>query len=88
MRLLSWNVNGLRASLRNGFLPWLKQARPDVLCVQEIKAYPEQLPPEILTPDGYMALWQPAKRKGYSGTAAFVRQEPLSVRPMGVWTWL
>lgn len=77
--LASWNVNGIRAAHRHGLLDWLDQAKPDILCLQEIKAVPEQLPGELLAPDGYIPIWQPAERKGYSGVAAFVREEPEQV---------
>ena len=83
-KIVSWNVNGLRAAVRNGFLQWLGKCRADVVCVQELRALPEQLDESILRPKGYKPLWQPAQRKGYSGVAAFVKKEPLSVDVMGV----
>lgn len=81
--ILSWNVNGIRAAQRKGFLDWLTVQSPDVMCVQETKAKPEQLDDDLLEPEGYRAVWQSAERKGYSGVAAFVRQEPLAVEPLG-----
>ena len=76
---MSWNVNGVRAIAKKGFLDWLASARPDVLCLQETKAWPEQLPPELLEPDGYHAFWSKPSKKGYSGVATFARQKPGSV---------
>jgi exodeoxyribonuclease-3 len=83
--LVSWNVNGIRAAGRNGFLEWLDREKPDVVCVQEIKANAEDVPLELKEPKGYSSLWQPAKKKGYSGVATYFRtkKEPLSVKPMG-----
>lgn len=81
--ILSWNVNGIRAIQGKGFLEWLQRQSPDILCVQETKATPDQLEAPLLNPPGYRALWQSAERKGYSGVAAFVRQEPDAVRPLG-----
>ncbi len=76
----SWNVNGLRAVGRKGFLDWLDQEKPDVLGLQEIKCMPEQLTPELRGPDGYEVFFAPAVRKGYSGTAIYTRIKPLEVR--------
>ncbi len=79
--LLSWNVNGVRAAYRKGFLSWLTETAPDILCLQEIKAEESQLPAELAQPAGYQAFWNHAKRKkGYSGTALLTRQTPLSVQ--------
>ena len=88
-RLVSWNVNGIRAAARKGFLEWLATASPDVLCLQETKAWPEQLGPEFLAPsDGrggtYQVHWAQAKRKGYSGVAIFSKREPRKVEFLGV----
>lgn len=76
MKILSWNVNGLRAVHRKGFLPWLAREKPDVLCLQEIKARPDQLDGELRDLKGYHAFYTPAKRPGYSGTAIYSRTEP------------
>jgi exodeoxyribonuclease-3 len=78
--LLSWNVNGIRAAQRKGFLDWLAESGPDVLGVQETKAWPEQLDEKLLTPPGYVSFFSCASRKGYSGTALFSREEPSDVR--------
>ncbi len=76
MKLISWNVNGLRACLKKGFSDFVAQARPDVLCLQETKLQAGQL--ELDLP-GYRQYWNYAEKKGYSGTAVFTRGEPLSV---------
>ena len=80
LTLLSWNVNGIRAVARKGFLEWLAEASPDVLCVQETKAWPEQLEDAVRTPQGYHSFWDWGERKGYSGVAIFSKAEPVSVR--------
>ncbi|MBI3252684.1 MAG: exodeoxyribonuclease III [Candidatus Omnitrophica bacterium] len=78
--ILSWNVNGIRAVVKKNFLPWLKQASPDILCLQEIKATPSQLPPEMKFIDGYLPFWNPAKRLGYSGVATLSKVKPAAVK--------
>lgn len=79
IEILCWNVNGIRAVERKGFLPWLSQKSPDILCLQEIKAQADQLPPEIRQPSGYHSYWDFPIRKGYSGVATFTRVEPATV---------
>lgn len=81
MRLYSWNVNGLRAVQKKGFLDWLYSTQPDILGLQETKAQPDQLDEELLRPQGYHSYWASAERKGYSGVALYSRREPLSVQP-------
>jgi len=81
--ILSWNVNGIRAIQKKGFAAWLGRERPDLLCVQETKAAPEQLDAEVLAPLGYRSLWAVAERKGYSGVGTYVREEPLEVEFLG-----
>lgn len=76
MKLISWNVNGLRACLDKGFMDFFKEAEADVFCLQEIKLSQGQL--DLETP-GYHQYWNYAEKKGYSGTAIFCRQEPVSV---------
>ena len=80
MNLISWNVNGIRAAQRKGFLEWVAEERPDVICIQETKAHPEQLDPALLEPEGYITYWASAERKGYSGVALYTRIEPVSVK--------
>lgn len=79
LRLFSWNVNGIRAAYKKGFLEWLDQASPDVLCLQETKASLDQLEPALCNPAGYHTYWASATRKGYSGVALYSKREPLSV---------
>lgn len=77
--ILSWNVNGIRAAAKKGFLSWIQSAAPDILCVQETKATEEQLSPDIIRPEGYHSYWSSALKKGYSGVAVYSRTEPLRV---------
>ena len=76
MRLVTWNVNGLRACLGKGFLDFVAGEAPDVLCLQETKLQPDQIQLEL---PGYALYWNSAEKKGYSGTAVFTREAPLSV---------
>ncbi len=76
MRLVSWNVNGLRACVKKGFLEFLEVSDADVVGIQELRALPGQLTPEARSPDGWHAVFNPAERKGYSGVAFFARQPP------------
>ncbi|MBI1883857.1 MAG: exodeoxyribonuclease III [Chlamydiae bacterium] len=80
MIILSWNVNGIRAVERRGFLEWLEKESPDILCVQETKAHPDQLDAILLAPPGYYAFFNAAEKKGYSGVATFTKQKPLTVK--------
>ncbi|MFX0095814.1 MAG: endonuclease/exonuclease/phosphatase family protein, partial [Candidatus Hodarchaeota archaeon] len=77
--LLSWNVNGIRAAQQKGFMNWFQKASPDLLCVQETKAHPEQLDKSLASPSGYFSYWHSAQRKGYSGVVTFSKEEPISV---------
>ncbi len=79
MKLISWNVNGIRAAERKGFFDWLAQKPADIICVQETKAHPDQLTSKFIEPEGYYSYWSAAVRKGYSGVAVFTKQKPLSV---------
>ena len=80
LKLVSWNVNGIRSVWRKGFLHWLEEARPDILCIQETKAHKEQLTNEILKDHGYHTYWHSGVIKGYSGVASFCKDEPLFVQ--------
>lgn len=83
MKLISWNVNGLRACLGKGFPEFVSKELPDLLALQEVKM--EEGQAELPLPPGYRVYWNSAERKGYSGTAVLARTEPLSVsRGMGV----
>ena len=78
MRIVSWNVNGIRAVHRKElFLPFIKQLKPDIICLQETKAEEHQSPVDLMEYEEY---WYSAKKKGYSGTAIFTKQVPLDVR--------
>jgi len=80
MKLFSWNVNGVRAIEKKGFLDWMSSELPDVLCIQETKAKFEQLPDTLQNIDGYYSYWHSADKLGYSGVATFCREEPLYVQ--------
>jgi len=81
LKLLCWNVNGIRAIRGKGFLEWLCRESPDILCMQETKAHPEQLDKELQEPHGYHAYWNyPEESKGYSGVATFTKEKPLRVQ--------
>ena len=82
MKIISWNVNGIRAVARKGNLQEVYGAeQPDILCLQETKAHPDQLTKSILHPEGYYSYFSwPEEKKGHSGVATFSRDEPLSVR--------
>jgi exodeoxyribonuclease-3 len=76
MKLVSWNVNGLRACITKGFEDFFREVDADIFCIQETKMQPEQAE---LTFEGYTQYWNSAVKKGYSGTAVFSKMEPLSV---------
>ncbi|CAC9931995.1 exodeoxyribonuclease III [Aedoeadaptatus nemausensis] len=76
MKLVSWNVNGIRAALKKGFMDFFNDIDADVFCLQEIKLSEGQLDLEL---DGYYQYWNYAEKKGYSGTAVFTKEEPLHV---------
>ena len=76
MKFISWNVNGLRACLKKGFMTSFQALDADIFCLQETKMQPEQA---ILELPGYQQYWNSAEKKGYSGTAVFSRIEPLAV---------
>ena len=83
--LISWNVNGIRAAQKNGFLKWFGDEAADIVCVQETKARQEQLEESMLHPEGYHSYWHSAEKPGYSGVAIYSKKEPLAVRfGMGV----
>lgn len=77
--LYSWNVNGIRAAEKKGFLDWLARTNADLIAVQETKARPEQLSPALLNPPGYRAEWASAEKKGYSGVGTYWKLQPLRV---------
>jgi len=77
VKLVSWNVNGLRSVLRKNFLDYLAEEEPDILCLQETKAGPDDV--EQLWPVSYTTYWNVAQKKGYAGTAIFTKTRPLNV---------
>ena len=79
MKLISWNVNGIRAAVKKGFMQWLREGSPDVVCLQETKAMVGQVGKETASPQGYHATWNSAERKGYSGVAVFSKKKPKAV---------
>lgn len=79
MKLISWNVNGLRAALRAGLADFVAREQPDALCLQEIKATPDDVEASVF--DGYHVTWNPAQKKGYAGVLIATRQAPLKVTP-------
>ena len=76
MKLISWNVNGIRACVNKGFETFFNKINADIFCIQETKYQPEQIELKF---DGYYSYWNSAERKGYSGTAIFTKKEPLQV---------
>lgn len=76
MKFVSWNVNGIRACVQKGFMDFFKEADADIFCIQETKMQEGQL---VLETPGYHQYWNYAVKKGYSGTAVFTREEPISV---------
>jgi exodeoxyribonuclease-3 len=80
MKIITWNVNGLRAALSKDSLKWAWKQRPDILCLQEIKVRPEQLKEEQRNFPDYSVIWNPAERAGYSGVATFLRESSLEWR--------
>lgn len=79
MKIVTYNVNGIRAALGKGLIDWMKSTDPDVLCLQEIKASPEQVGLLEFEELGYHLYWYPAQKKGYSGVAIFTKEKPLHV---------
>ncbi len=79
MRIFSWNVNGIRAAERKGFLDWLQKEKADVICLQETKARPEQLSEDLLKPSGYFTFWHCAEKPGYSSVSIYTKKEPETV---------
>lgn len=76
MKLISWNVNGIRACIKKGFKEFFKEIEADIFCIQETKCQPEQIDLEF---EGYKSYWNSAQKKGYSGTAIFTKKEPIKV---------
>ncbi|OYT29440.1 exodeoxyribonuclease III [Thermoplasmatales archaeon ex4572_165] len=80
MKIVSWNVNGVRAVEKKGFFEWFQKEKPDILCLQEIKAMSDQFPPHLKNTPGYHVFINPAERKGYSGVATYSKQQPHQIK--------
>ncbi|MCX6013890.1 MAG: exodeoxyribonuclease III [Chloroflexi bacterium] len=80
IKILSWNVNGIRSIANKTLFPLIQNESPDILCLQEIKAQQEQLGDHLLNPEGYYTNWCSGSRKGYSGVATFTREKPIDVK--------
>jgi len=80
MKLISWNVNGIRAIAKKGFTEWLEKESPDILCLQETKAWEDQLDDSLLNINGYTSFFNQAEKKGYSGVAVYTKEKPLHVQ--------
>ena len=79
MRIISYNINGIRAAIKKGFVNWLNKEKYDVVCLQEIKAHPEQFDVSEFEELGYHCYWHPAQKKGYSGVAILSKTKPKEV---------
>lgn len=80
MNIYSWNVNGIRSVMKKGFEDWFNSTKPEILCLQEVRAEKDQIPEALQAPEGYFVYWNPCRRKkGYSGTAVFSQVEPDAV---------
>ena len=89
MRIFSWNINGIRAAEKHGFIKWMEDESPDIVCLQETKARPDQLSGElreIKDKKGvpYFTYWAWAKKPGYSGTAIYTKTQPVKTGPLGI----
>lgn len=80
MKMISWNVNGLRAVSKKGFSDWILKENPDILCIQETKLQEEQLVEQLRNIEGYESYFSFARRKGYSGVAIYTRHKPISIK--------
>ena len=78
LKLISWNVNGIRAALKKGFMDYFHEQQADIICLQETKAHPEQV--DLPLPEGYEGYWNSAVKKGYSGTLIITQVKPEEVR--------
>ena len=79
MKIISYNVNGIRAAINKGFIDWLRESNIDVICIQETKANKEQVEINLLEKIGYHNYWFSAQKKGYSGVAIFSKKPPNNV---------
>jgi len=79
MKIISWNVNGIRAAVKKGFLEWFQKSKADIICLQEVRANLEQMPTNLVKPHGYYAYFNVAHKKGYSGVAVYTKKKPIKV---------
>lgn len=80
MKIVTWNVNGIRAIAKKGLFEFISKIDPDILCLQEVKAHPDQAEPEVHNPFGRQAIWSSAQRPGYSGTLTYIKEAPVSIQ--------
>jgi exodeoxyribonuclease-3 len=80
LKLISWNVNGIRAAAKKGLVEWIKKETPDIFCIQETKAWEEQLDDSLTKIDGYHVYFSEAYKKGYSGVAIYTKEKPMDVK--------
>ena len=86
MRIVSWNVNGIRACSKKGFWEFFRKSSSDIFCIQETKAHTEQLEPSHVHPKSYHSFWSLSEVSGYSGTATFSKTKPQSASyEMGIY---
>lgn len=79
MKIISWNINGIRAAYKKGLYNWLNEEKPDILCIQEIKAMPDQIPIKLKNLSDYLLFVNSSEKKGYSGVATFTKKKPMKV---------
>lgn len=79
MKIISWNVNGIRAIQKKGFIDWVKKSKADIICIQETKAQADQLDDELINIPGYLSFFNSAERRGYSGVAIWTKEAPINV---------
>jgi exodeoxyribonuclease-3 len=79
-KIISYNVNGIRAAIRKGFVDWLRDEKPDIIQLQEVKAFQEQVDVHEIEELGYTIYWFAAEKRGYSGVATFTKEKPVSVQ--------
>jgi exodeoxyribonuclease III len=80
LKIISWNVNGIRSAAKKGLIQWIEMEHPDILCIQETKAEPGQLTKELREIPGYMSYFSSAEKKGYSGVAVYAKEDPLTIK--------
>ena len=79
MKIISYNVNGIRAAIKKGILDWIRDEDPDIICIQETKANKDQVETHLINQIGYNHFWYSAEKKGYSGVAIFSKIQPLHI---------